>query len=121
MPESAIRARFVRDSFQILIAALIQQGFPASPRHDLTQGGVWAEADDGHWPRPSVETTRAIGYRDCGRATLQTNPSKHHLIVATAPGLLMAISFSRPTARDARGAGVTAVLGPTNTGKTYLA
>jgi len=33
----------------------------------------------------------------------------------------MAISFSRPTARDARGAGVTAVLGPTNTGKTYLA
>src|SRR3954453_6774385 len=37
------------------------------------------------------------------------------------PGLLMAISFSRPTARDARGAGVTAVLGPTNTGKTFLA
>src|ERR1041385_5019491 len=33
----------------------------------------------------------------------------------------MAISFSRPTVRDARGAGVTAVLGPTNTGKTYLA
>ena len=33
----------------------------------------------------------------------------------------MAISFSRPTARDARGAGVTAVLGPTNTGKTHLA
>src|SRR3954449_3988389 len=33
----------------------------------------------------------------------------------------MAISFSRPTARDARGAGVTAVLGPTNTGKTFLA
>src|SRR4051794_27882498 len=37
------------------------------------------------------------------------------------PGLLMPISFSRPTARDARGAGVTAVLGPTNTGKTFLA
>src|ERR1700749_3666230 len=33
----------------------------------------------------------------------------------------MAISFSRPTPRDARGAGVTAVLGPTNTGKTFLA
>ncbi|MGB9366180.1 MAG: helicase-related protein, partial [Xanthobacteraceae bacterium] len=33
----------------------------------------------------------------------------------------MAISFSRPTARHARGAGVTAVLGPTNTGKTFLA
>src|SRR5437879_11443842 len=33
----------------------------------------------------------------------------------------MPISFSRPTARDARGAGVTAVLGPTNTGKTHLA
>ena len=33
----------------------------------------------------------------------------------------MAISFSRPTSRDARGAGVTAVLGPTNTGKTFLA
>src|SRR5438128_10783452 len=35
----------------------------------------------------------------------------------------MAISFSSPTNRDARtrGAGVTAVLGPTNTGKTFLA
>src|SRR5689334_22840023 len=35
----------------------------------------------------------------------------------------MAISFSSPTSRDvrARGAGVTAVLGPTNTGKTHLA
>src|SRR5437016_10429035 len=35
----------------------------------------------------------------------------------------MAISFSSPTPRDARarGAGVTAVLGPTNTGKTHLA
>jgi ATP-dependent RNA helicase SUPV3L1/SUV3 len=33
----------------------------------------------------------------------------------------MPISFSRPTPRDARGAGVTAVLGPTNTGKTHLA
>ena len=35
----------------------------------------------------------------------------------------MAISFSSPAARDprARGAGVTAVLGPTNTGKTHLA
>src|SRR6266487_6398445 len=35
----------------------------------------------------------------------------------------MAISFSSPVARDARarGAGVTAVLGPTNTGKTHLA
>src|SRR5438067_8627497 len=35
----------------------------------------------------------------------------------------MAISFSSPTNRDARarGAGVTAVLGPTNTGKTHLA
>ncbi|HWP15306.1 MAG TPA: helicase-related protein, partial [Xanthobacteraceae bacterium] len=33
----------------------------------------------------------------------------------------MAISFSRPTPRDARGVGVTAVLGPTNTGKTFLA
>src|SRR3954463_12054040 len=33
----------------------------------------------------------------------------------------MPISFSRPTPRDARGAGVTAVLGPTNTGKTFLA
>ena len=35
----------------------------------------------------------------------------------------MAISFSSPTGRDprARGAGVTAVLGPTNTGKTHLA
>src|SRR5947209_1270196 len=34
----------------------------------------------------------------------------------------MAISFSSPTNRDARarGAGVTAVLGPTNTGKTHL-
>src|SRR6201997_1292327 len=38
-------------------------------------------------------------------------------------GTLMPISFSPPTARDARarGAGVTAVLGPTNTGKTHLA
>jgi ATP-dependent RNA helicase SUPV3L1/SUV3 len=35
----------------------------------------------------------------------------------------MPISFSPPSARDARarGAGVTAVLGPTNTGKTHLA
>src|ERR1700693_5467752 len=35
----------------------------------------------------------------------------------------MTISFSSPVARDARarGAGVTAVLGPTNTGKTHLA
>jgi ATP-dependent RNA helicase SUPV3L1/SUV3 len=35
----------------------------------------------------------------------------------------MSISFSSPTNRDsgARGAGVTAVLGPTNTGKTHLA
>src|SRR5262245_33841245 len=35
----------------------------------------------------------------------------------------MAISFSSPTNRDARarGTGVTAVLGPTNTGKTHLA
>ena len=35
----------------------------------------------------------------------------------------MPISFSHPSARDARarGAGVTAVLGPTNTGKTHLA
>src|SRR6187549_3065043 len=35
----------------------------------------------------------------------------------------MPISFSSPSARDARarGAGVTAVLGPTNTGKTFLA
>src|SRR5947208_16966990 len=35
----------------------------------------------------------------------------------------MAISFSLPINRDARarGAGVTAVLGPTNTGKTHLA
>jgi ATP-dependent RNA helicase SUPV3L1/SUV3 len=35
----------------------------------------------------------------------------------------MPISFSRPTDHDlrARGAGVTAVLGPTNTGKTHLA
>jgi ATP-dependent RNA helicase SUPV3L1/SUV3 len=39
------------------------------------------------------------------------------------PGIPMAISFSSPAARDqrARGAGVTAVLGPTNTGKTHLA
>jgi ATP-dependent RNA helicase SUPV3L1/SUV3 len=37
-------------------------------------------------------------------------------------GLLMPISFSPPADRDlrARGAGVTAVLGPTNTGKTHL-
>ena len=35
----------------------------------------------------------------------------------------MSLSFSSPAARDARprGAGVTAVLGPTNTGKTHLA
>src|SRR5437763_808528 len=35
----------------------------------------------------------------------------------------MSISFSAPTNRNARarGAGVTAVLGPTNTGKTHLA
>jgi len=35
----------------------------------------------------------------------------------------MSLSFSSPSNRDARarGAGVTAVLGPTNTGKTYLA
>ncbi len=35
----------------------------------------------------------------------------------------MPISFSSPTSREtgARGAGVTAVLGPTNTGKTHLA
>src|ERR1700755_3262137 len=35
----------------------------------------------------------------------------------------MAISFSTASRRDvrARGAGVTAILGPTNTGKTYLA
>src|ERR1700754_2555174 len=40
-----------------------------------------------------------------------------------APGLPMAISSSPSTARDQRlrGAGVTAVLGPTNTGKTHLA
>ncbi len=38
-------------------------------------------------------------------------------------GLLMPISFSPPADRSlrARGAGVTAVLGPTNTGKTHLA
>src|SRR6202007_1430177 len=41
----------------------------------------------------------------------------------TAAGHLMPISFSSHSARDvrARGAGVTAVLGPTNTGKTHLA
>ena len=35
----------------------------------------------------------------------------------------MSISFSSPISRDGRlrGAGVTAVLGPTNTGKTFLA
>src|SRR5262244_240777 len=35
----------------------------------------------------------------------------------------MPISFSSPASRDtgARGSGVTAVLGPTNTGKTHLA
>src|SRR3979409_1238998 len=35
----------------------------------------------------------------------------------------MSLSFSSPSNRDARarGAGVTAVLGPTNTGKTHLA
>ncbi len=35
----------------------------------------------------------------------------------------MSLSFSSPVSRDARarGAGVTAVLGPTNTGKTHLA
>src|SRR5215213_10826515 len=35
----------------------------------------------------------------------------------------MSLSFSAPAHRDARarGAGVTAVLGPTNTGKTHLA
>src|SRR3989442_4102369 len=35
----------------------------------------------------------------------------------------MSLSFSSPANRDARarGAGVTAVLGPTNTGKTHLA
>src|SRR4051794_8598966 len=35
----------------------------------------------------------------------------------------MAVSFSPPANRDARarGVGVTAVLGPTNTGKTHLA
>src|SRR5262245_9056936 len=35
----------------------------------------------------------------------------------------MALTFSQPATRDGRlrGAGVTAVLGPTNTGKTYLA
>src|SRR5258706_9608616 len=35
----------------------------------------------------------------------------------------MSLSFSSPASRDAklRGAGVTAVLGPTNTGKTFLA
>ena len=39
------------------------------------------------------------------------------------PGPSMPISFSPPANRDlrARGAGVTAVLGPTNTGKTHLA
>jgi ATP-dependent RNA helicase SUPV3L1/SUV3 len=39
------------------------------------------------------------------------------------PGLCMPISFSPPADRDARtrGVGVTAVLGPTNTGKTHLA
>src|SRR6516165_5618267 len=43
-------------------------------------------------------------------------------IVPVAPGTWMTISFSTQ-ARDtrARGAGVTAVLGPTNTGKTHLA
>ena len=40
-----------------------------------------------------------------------------------SPGTEMAISFSSPSNRDARarGTGVTAVLGPTNTGKTHLA
>ena len=35
----------------------------------------------------------------------------------------MSLSFSSPVSRDGRlrGAGVTAVLGPTNTGKTFLA
>ncbi len=42
---------------------------------------------------------------------------------ATSPGRVMAISFSPQPARTSRtrGAGVTAVLGPTNTGKTHLA
>src|ERR1700730_13319496 len=54
---------------------------------------------------------------------LQNNHPHHHLIVETVFELLMAISFSSHSARDvaARGAGVTAVLGPTNTGKTHLA
>src|SRR4029079_19778498 len=43
--------------------------------------------------------------------------------VRRQPGPSMPISFSPATDRDARarGAGVTAVLGPTNTGKTHLA
>src|SRR5690242_9995536 len=45
------------------------------------------------------------------------------LLTPSLRGHLMPISFSSPTTRDvhARGYGVTAVLGPTNTGKTHLA
>ena len=68
-----------------------------------------------------IETGRAIRYRRRRPRNPSKSPSESSPDRCNCPGLLMPISFSRPTARDARGAGVTAVLGPTNTGKTHLA
>src|SRR5207237_3248865 len=56
----------------------------------------------------------ALWYRKGGSAA-EAGPSP--------TGKVMGLSFSSPATRDSRlrGAGVTAVLGPTNTGKTHLA
>src|SRR4029453_4870570 len=50
-------------------------------------------------------------------------PPSHCGTDGSSAGYVMPISFSSPAGRDtrARGAGVAAGLGPTNTGKTHLA
>src|SRR6185503_17067829 len=99
--ESAIRARFVPDSFHNLNTDA-ESRWQAS--HCDTEGMESRRSRRHVW---SMARMRAAPERD----------------VSAYPGSLMAISFSTAARHDARarGAGVTAVLGPTNTGKTHLA
>ena len=94
--ELAIRLRFVQNSFQVLICR-------PPPSHCGTES-PWARR-----PRSTVR----IEWRPM-------LPAAHRFFCRRN---LMPVSFSPPHNRDARarGVGVTAVLGPTNTGKTHLA
>src|SRR5262249_50517132 len=69
--------------------------------------------------RPLICYLWALRHRSCRSATDSITRQQRQ----SAPQQSMPISFSSPANRDfnARGIGVTAVLGPTNTGKTHLA